>query len=200
MCETVAAMPSKTAWVTVPRIATIEAANMVLEWPSSSPWSAPGRMALGAVPEQHRKYGTSRCRRRSRPQHQKRSSRPQPYLSWSLSKPFCETVCQQLHTGGWISIRPDEIKPNSRVSLLPEGPTTPVARRPLLTLATSRSWRSSELSSPWRRLFISQSAAAFQCPGERSQTRLDQIPFPQRKPQLSCLSATRSGGDDIHRD
>src|SRR5262245_9321856 len=47
VCETVAARPSSTAWPTVPRMATMKAAIMVLEWPGSSPCSAPSRIALG---------------------------------------------------------------------------------------------------------------------------------------------------------
>ena len=37
VCESVADRPSSTAWVIVPRIATMKAAIMVLEWPGSSP-------------------------------------------------------------------------------------------------------------------------------------------------------------------
>src|SRR5690606_12650655 len=47
VCEIVAAIPSSTACVTVPRIATMKAAIIVLEWPGSSPCSAPRRIALG---------------------------------------------------------------------------------------------------------------------------------------------------------
>src|SRR5713226_7929200 len=45
--EMVAARPSRIACPTVPRIATTNAAIIVLECPGSSPCSAPRRMALG---------------------------------------------------------------------------------------------------------------------------------------------------------
>src|SRR4051794_24340945 len=47
VCESVAARPSSTACVTVPRIATMKAAIIVLECPGSKPCRAPSRMALG---------------------------------------------------------------------------------------------------------------------------------------------------------
>jgi hypothetical protein len=43
----VAVTASSAAWGIVPRIATMKAAIMVLEWPGSSPCSAPRRIALG---------------------------------------------------------------------------------------------------------------------------------------------------------
>src|SRR5208283_3507914 len=46
--EKVAARPSRIACATVPRMATMQAAIIVLEWPGSRPCSAPRRIALGA--------------------------------------------------------------------------------------------------------------------------------------------------------
>src|SRR5208283_1787055 len=46
--EKVAARPSRIACATVPRMATMKAAIIVLEWPGSRPCSAPRRIALGA--------------------------------------------------------------------------------------------------------------------------------------------------------
>ncbi|MNP35549.1 hypothetical protein D3C76_1288860 [compost metagenome] len=45
--EIVAASPSITACRTVPLMAMIKAAIMVLEWPGSRPCKAPNKMALG---------------------------------------------------------------------------------------------------------------------------------------------------------
>ena len=47
VCEIVAARPSNTACPTVPRIATMNAAIIVFEWPGSRPCNAPSRIALG---------------------------------------------------------------------------------------------------------------------------------------------------------
>ena len=47
VCETVAASPSSTACISVPRTATMNAAIIVFEWPGSRPCSAPSRIALG---------------------------------------------------------------------------------------------------------------------------------------------------------
>ena len=47
VCEMVAVIPSSTACHTLPLIATMKAAIIVLEWPGSSPCNAPSRMALG---------------------------------------------------------------------------------------------------------------------------------------------------------
>ncbi len=47
VCDTVAARPSRTACISVPRTAMMNAAIMVLEWPGSRPCSAPSRIALG---------------------------------------------------------------------------------------------------------------------------------------------------------
>src|SRR6201994_2410228 len=47
VCDTVAASPSSTACISVPRTATMNAAIIVLEWPGSRPCSAPSRIALG---------------------------------------------------------------------------------------------------------------------------------------------------------
>ena len=46
-CEIAAESPSSTACQTVPRIAMMNAAIIVLEWPGSSPCSAPSKMAVG---------------------------------------------------------------------------------------------------------------------------------------------------------
>ena len=46
-CEIAAERPSRTACATVPRIATINAAIMVLECPGSRPCNAPSRIAVG---------------------------------------------------------------------------------------------------------------------------------------------------------
>src|SRR5450759_2888122 len=45
--ETVAASPRSTACITVPRMAMMKAAIIVLEWPGSRPCNAPSRIALG---------------------------------------------------------------------------------------------------------------------------------------------------------
>src|SRR3569832_1740285 len=47
VCETVAESPSRVACSTVPRIAMMKAAIIVLELPGSSPCNAPSRIALG---------------------------------------------------------------------------------------------------------------------------------------------------------
>src|SRR4051812_2555100 len=47
VCESVAASPSNTACMTVPRTAMMKAAIIVLEWPGSRPCRAPSRIAVG---------------------------------------------------------------------------------------------------------------------------------------------------------
>ncbi len=47
VCDSVAARPSSTACISVPRTAMMNAAIIVLECPGSSPCSAPSRIALG---------------------------------------------------------------------------------------------------------------------------------------------------------
>jgi hypothetical protein len=46
-CEIAAERPRSTACQTVPRMATMNAAIMVFEWPGSSPCMAPSRIAVG---------------------------------------------------------------------------------------------------------------------------------------------------------
>ena len=46
-CERAAERPSNTACPMVPRMATMKAAIMVLEWPGSKPCNAPSKMAEG---------------------------------------------------------------------------------------------------------------------------------------------------------
>jgi len=47
VCDSAAEAPSSIACATLPRMATMNAAIIVLLWPGSSPWSAPSSMALG---------------------------------------------------------------------------------------------------------------------------------------------------------